>query len=119
MLNKQENEVMNAVYEMCDGKDSCLVSSLEIMSILPQKRNYTREKVDKILRSLELDDYFDLIETDRKGEKLYVITLHQNGIAYKRTAQQMRRNLTFKICLAIGSAVITFVVGLILRGIFS
>ena len=38
MLNKQENEVMRAVYDMCDGKDSCLVSPLEIMSLLPAKR---------------------------------------------------------------------------------
>ena len=41
MLNKQENEVMRAVYEMCDGRESCLVSPLEIMSILPEKRRYT------------------------------------------------------------------------------
>ena len=119
MLNKQENEVMNAVYEMCGGKESCLVSPLEIMSILPEKRAYTPEKVESILRSLELDDYFDLIESDRKGEKLYVITLHQNGIAYKRTALQMKRSVAFKVCLAVGSAVITFAVSMILRGIFS
>ncbi len=119
MLNKQENEVMRAVYDMCDGRESCLVSPLEIMSILPEKRKYTPERVEKILRSLELDDYFDLIESDRKGEKLYVITLHQNGVAYKRSAQQVRRTVTFKVILAVGGAVITFVVGMILRGIFS
>ena len=33
MLNKQENEVMRAVYDMCDGKDSCLVSPLELSLI--------------------------------------------------------------------------------------
>ncbi len=119
MLNKQENEVMNAVYEMCDGKESCLVSPYEIMSILPAKREYTPEKVESILRTLELDDYFDLIESDRKGERMYVITLHPNGIAYKRTALQMKRNLAFKVVVSVAGAVITFVVGLILRGIFS
>ena len=69
MLNKQENEVMKAVYDMCDGKGSCLVSPMEIMSILPEKKKYTPDKVESILRSLELDDYFDLIESDRKGER--------------------------------------------------
>lgn len=38
MLNRQENDVMRAVYDMCDGKDSCLVSPMEIMSILPRMR---------------------------------------------------------------------------------
>ena len=118
MLNRQENEVMRAVYEMCDGKESCLVSSLELVSILPA-RKYTPEKVEAILRSLELDDYFDLIESDRKGERMFVITLHANGFAYKRTSLQMKRSIAFKIGLSVAGAVITFVVGLILKGIFS
>ena len=80
MLTKQENEIMNSVYRLCEGKGSCLVSPLEIMSMLPEKRKYTVERVDRILRSLELDDYFDIIESDRKGERMYVITLHANGI---------------------------------------
>ena len=109
MLNRQENEVMRAVYEMCDGKESCLVSSLELVSILPD-RKYTPEKVEAILRSLELD---------RKGERMFVITLHANGFAYKRTSLQMKRSIAFKIGLSVAGAVITFVVGLILKGIFS
>ncbi len=119
MLNRQENDVMRAVYDMCDGKDSCLVSPMEIMSILPAKRKYTPERVEKILRSLELDDYFDLIESDRKGEKMYVITLHPNGIAYKRMALQFKRGIAFKIGLSVGGAVITFLVGYLLKLIFS
>ena len=119
MLNRQENEVMKAVYSMCDGKGSCLVSPMEIMSILPEKKKYSPDRVEKILHSLELDDYFDLIESDRKGEKMYVITLHPNGIAYKRTAVQMRRNITFKVALSVAGAVITFVVGILLKIIFS
>ena len=118
MLNRQENEVMRAVYAMCDGKESCLVSPLELVGILPD-RKYTPEKVEAILRSLELDDYFDLIESDRKGERMFVITLHANGFAYKRTAQQMKRSIAFKIGLSVAGAVVTFVVGLILKGIFS
>ena len=119
MLNKQENEVMSAVYDMCDGKESCLVSPMEIVSLLPAKRRYTPQKVEQILRSLELDDYFDLIASERKGEKMYVITLHPNGVAYKRTVVQVRRNVTFKIVLSVAGAVVTFVVGILLKMIFS
>lgn len=99
MLNRQENEVMRAVYEMCDGKESCLVSSLELVSILPD-RKYTPEKVEAILRSLELDDYFDLIESDRKGERMFVITLHANWVCLQAhqpadEAQHCLQNRTF------------------------
>ena len=75
--------------------------------------------MEAILRSLELDDYFDLIESDRKGERMFVITLHANGLAYKRTSQQMKRSIAFKIALSVAGAVVTFVVGRILVGIFS
>jgi len=119
MLTKQENEIMNAVYRLCEGKGSCLVSPLEIMSMLPEKRKYTSEKVIAILHSLELDDYFDIIESDRKGERMYVITLHPNGVAYKRSSVQVRRSIAFKVGLSVAGAVITFVVGRILVSIFS
>lgn len=119
MLTKQENEIMNAVYRLCEGKGSCLVSPLEIMSMLPERKKYTAEKVDGILRSLELDDYFDIIQSDRKGERMYVITLHTNGVAYKRINQQVKRSIAFKVVLSVAGAIITFVVGRILVGIFS
>ena len=115
MLNRQESEVMRAVYEMCDGKGSCLVSPLEIMSILPEKKKYTPERVDKILRSLELDDYFDLLESDRKGERMYVVTLHSKGEAYPRERLQMRRRIAFQIGLSGAGAGIPFPVGLVRR----
>ena len=118
MLTKQENEIMNSVYRLCEGKGSCLVSPLEIMRMLPEKRKYTVERVDRILRSLELDDYFDIIESDRKGERMYVITLHPNGFAFKRSSVQMRRDLFFKVSWTILSAILAFLVGLLMKRIF-
>ena len=118
MLTKQENEIMNSVYRLCEGKGSCLVSPLEIMSMLPEKRKYTVERVDRILRSLELDDYFEIISSDRKGEKMYVITLHPNGFAFKRSTVQMRRDMFFKVGWTIASAVLAFLVGVLLKKIF-
>ncbi len=119
MLNRQENEVMRAVYELCGGRESCLVSPYDILSVLPAKRRYTADKVDSILHSLELDDYFELLESDRKGEKVYVVTLRPNGLAYRRGSVQMRRTIAFRVALSVGGAVLTFLVGLILRSVFS
>ena len=38
MLSKNENEVMSAVYSLCDGTDGCLISPLDILSILPANK---------------------------------------------------------------------------------
>lgn len=118
-LNKKEDEVMNAVFTLANGKERVLVSPYEIIALLPPKAQYDEEKLERILRALELDGYFELIPSDRKGEKMYVIHLQAAGLAYKRSDYQRRRGIYFKIALAVGSAVITFVIGLILKAIFS
>ena len=117
MLDRKESAVMNAVYELCDGSDCCLISRADILSLLPAK---TRDRcnLDDVLFGLHCDGYFDLITSERKGEKMYVITLKESGFAFKRSQKQRRRDITFKIMLALIGAVATFIFGLILRGIF-
>ena len=118
MLNKRESQVMNAIYTLCQGKGVCLVSPTELLSLLPVHKKYDENQLDKILAELALDDYFELLSSERKGEKMYVISMHASGYAYKRSALQQKRNLLFKLGWAIASAVIAFLVGLFLKGIF-
>ena len=118
MLNKQEYEVMNAVYSLCHEKGICLLSPAELISFLPSHKKYTEERVETILHELSLDNYFELLSSERKGEKMYVISLRANGYAFKRTSLQMKRDVAGKMVLAILSAVVAFIVGLILKRIF-
>ena len=118
MLSKNENCVMSAVYSLCDGTEGCLVSPVDILSVLPAKKKFTPEKIDGILNDLKNDGYFDLIISGRKGEKMYVINLKENGFAYKRAALQRQRDIAFRIMLAFIGAAATFIFGLILKGIF-
>lgn len=118
MLNKKESEVMQAVFSLCKEDGRCLVAPADLLKCLPKKEKYTEERLEKILRALELDDYFEIISSDRKGEKMYVITLHANGFAFKRSSVQLRRDLFFKIGWSIVSAVLAFLVGLLMKRIF-
>ena len=117
-MTRYENDVMGAVYSLCDGTDGCLVSPIDIMSILPVGRKYNVERIDDALNALRLDGYLDVITSVRKGEKMYVISLKENGMAYKRSARQKQKDVLFKIFLAFVGAVATFVFGLILKAIF-
>ena len=103
MLSKHENEVMSAVYSLCDGTDGCLVSPLDILSVLPAKNKLNQEKLDDILNALKCDGYFDLKES---------------GFAFKREAKKKQRDITFKIFLAFIGAFATFIFGLILKAVF-
>ena len=118
MLDRNENMVMSAVFSLCDGTEGCLVSPYEILSLLPSRHKITPDVLDDILNALKCDGYFDLITSERKGEKMYVINLKENGYAYKRTSKQRQRDIAFRIVLAFIGAAATFVFGLILKGIF-
>ena len=118
MLTRQEGEVMNAVYALCHDKGLCLVSPSELLAMLPVRKKYTEDSLEKILSALALDDYFELLSSERKGEKTYVISLHSSGYAYKRCSQQRKRDLAMRIIWAVASATIAFLVGWILKWIF-
>ena len=108
---------MSAVYSLCDGTEGCLVSPMEIKSIMPRQRELGDEELDDILNALRVDGYFDLIYSERKGEKMYVINLRESGFAWKRTEKQKQRDISFRIFLAFVGALATFIFGLILKGL--
>ena len=70
MLNRRESEVMQAVYSLCREDGRCLVAPTDLLKLLPKKEKCTEEKLEKILKALELDDSFEMISSDRKGEKM-------------------------------------------------
>ena len=117
MLNRKESEVMNTVYELSAQKGVSLVSPSEILALLPCGK-YTEEDLEKILQALALDDYFELLSSERKGEKMLVISLRANGYAFKRCFAQKRRDVMEKMLWAVMSAIVAFLVGVILRRIF-
>ena len=118
MLDRNENMVMAAIYSLCDGTEGCLVSPIDILSILPSRHKLNPQTLENILNALVLDGYFDLIHSERKSEKMYVINLKESGFAYKRTAKQRQRDISFKIFLAFIGALATFIFGLILKQLF-
>ena len=118
MLNRRENEVMKRIYALCKDDGVCLITPDELLSGLPKHSKWTEEQLEKTLYALKIDDYFDLLHSERKGEKTYVITLRDGGFAYPRAALQMRRDFTVKMLWAVTSAVVAFAVGWVLRHLF-
>ena len=73
-LNRRENDVMNAVFELSGGKERFLVSP--------------------------------------------GVRMRDAGLGYRRRDYQRKRGLVFRIAVAALGAVVTFLVGLLLRAIF-
>ncbi len=118
-LNRRENEVMNAVYELSGGKERFLLLPSELAAVLPAKEKFDEAALERLLRSLSLDGYFDVIESERKGERVFVIQMREAGLSYRRQDYQRKRSILFRFTIAALGAVVTFLVGLVLRAIFS
>lgn len=118
MLGRYEHSVMGAVYALCDGKDGCLVSPLDIMSIMSSAKKNSPERIDGALKALQSGGYVDIISSERRGEKMYVISLKGEGADYPRLARARRRDLAYKILLAFIGALATFIFTLIIKAIF-
>lgn len=118
MLNLRERAVMSVIYTLCQGAGQCLVSPKELLRMLPKRRRFSEDDLEKILKELELDDYFELLFSDRKGEKMYVITLHGAGFSFKRETEKQKRDVAYKLFWATVSAIVAFLVGVFLRSVF-
>ena len=118
MLSRRENEVMSVVYSVCHEKGICLISPSELLAMLPIRKKYTEAQLENILEELALDNYFELLSSERKGEKMYVISLRANGYAYKRCSLQQKRDGAVKLFWAVVSAIVAFAVGFVLKRIF-
>lgn len=119
MLNKQENKVMEFVYEKCQKKGTCLLSTNDIISAMYPLLNLTEAELNEILNNLVLENYITLINSDKKGIVVYCITLTSKGEAFQRDKIDQKKSLGKRLMLTIIFACISFIVGLILKAIFS
>ena len=119
MLSRRENQVMKRVYTLCQERGICLVTAAELLSGIKHGERWTESDLEKTLLDLKADKYFDLLYSERKGEKTYVITLHEEGFAYPRMELQLRRDFALKMAWAAMSAGVAFLVGVLLKFVFS
>ena len=117
MLNKLENKVMRALFGECREKKSILIAPTDLIKICGTE-DLTLTKIEKIVNDLSMDGYFDLIYSDRRGETVYCVTLTEKGKGYMRNQKVVRRNLLFRLIVTIALAVVSFIIGLILKAIF-
>ena len=87
--------------------------------MLPEKGKYDEEKLERIMHSLEIDGYFELVYSDRKGEKTYCIHMREAGLAFRRQDIQRKRDLIFRLLLAAVCGLLSAAIGLLLKAILS
>ncbi len=93
MLNKKEVALMRVIYQKTTNNNGmCLVRPVDIMQGIPYNIEFNREDLEPLLRGLAYDEYFELLETDKKGEYYFCITLLKKGFAFQRTQEMLQRS---------------------------
>ena len=117
MLSKTENKIMVALCKECNEKNTILISPVDLIT-LSGVENLNQSNLEKVMKDLCADGYFDLIYSDRRGETVYCVTIKEKGKGYTRGLKVMKRNLVFRLLLTVVFALISFMIGLILKAIF-
>lgn len=116
MLNKKEKAVMKVIYFEASAKGGkCLISPLHILTSIPYKIDFKKEDMDAVMKVLALDDYFEVVETRKKEQPIYCITLHQKGHAFIREIINEKRAIRFKIVLTVCGVIGGFILSKILQ----
>lgn len=116
MLTKKEKKVMESIFKIASGKKSILVSPQDIVRLVGE---ITISETEKIVSALSQDGYFDLVFTDRHGEMIFCIILSEKGKGFRRDEMHQKRNLVYRISLSVGLAFLSFLIGLVLKAIFT
>ena len=117
MLSKLESKVLITLIKASKEKGAILISPIDLLKIVGSE-HLTLSQLERALSDLSTDGYLDLVLSDRRGEKVFCITLLEKGKGYIRSESIERRNLIKRFILTIGFAILSFLVGIILRKIF-
>ena len=118
MLTFKEKYVMEYVYQKCQGKKSCLISPREIISFTADKYVISTEELEKIMTNLSYDNYIELFKSDKKGNPVFCVSLKLKGEGFHRELTNNKRNWIFWIGRTAILAVISTLVGYLIKLIF-
>lgn len=119
MLFRKEKAVMRLIFSKCENKEkTCLMSPLEISNGVFPKYEIDEVEIEEIIESLKLDNYITVVDSERKGKKVYCITLKSKGESFEREISNNRKSLLYKLATTVILAVVSFVIGLLLKALF-
>lgn len=110
---------MRVVYKHSDKNSGvCLLSPIDIFSNVSLDVDIAENDLDIVLRDLEIDDYFDITPSEKRGELVYCINMRKKGLSFARQEKAFKSNIKFKLMFALGSCVVTSLVAVGIRQLF-
>ncbi len=118
MLDKKERFVVLYLIEICPNKRSYLVLAEQIAEFVSKKYLISTTELDDIMITLAKDNYIDFVVSDSKKGYYYCITLKNKALTLKRDLKNQKKEFWLLLLRTFGFAVLSFVIGIILKTIF-
>lgn len=118
MLSKKEKLIMYYILEKSGGKSTCLLTPLDLEYALQPKYSANNIEIQAILEGLVQEEYINLVNSDKNGELIYCITILTKGKSFNREQKNIKKSWSTAIVKTILLAVLSFIVGIILKAIF-
>ena len=118
MLSSKEKELMRFILKASAGKDTCLLAPLDIIHGLQPKYDLSNAELHGLLDGLAQENYIGLVNSDKNGELIYCINICSKGKSFTREEHNIKKSWTTAVVRTVLLAILSFVVGLILKAIF-
>lgn len=118
MLSSKEKRVMDYIYNECVDKQSSLIAPSDIQNAVKPKYDLTDVEVDQFVNNLMIEEYIDVVNSDKNGNLIYCISLKTKGEGYMREKENRKKQIYTVLFRTVILACISFTVTLILKAIF-
>ncbi len=118
MLDKKEKLVVLYLVEVCPQKRPYLILASEMAEFISKKYLITIGELDDIMIMLAKDNYIEYVASEGKNGYYYCITLKGKAITFKKDLKKQKKEFCMLIIKTLGLAVLSFVMGVLLKTIF-
>ena len=118
MINKKEKMLMKYLLSVCEKKDTCLLSPLDIEHAMAPRYNINQIEVQALLEGLVQENYINLVNSDKNGELIYCISILPKGKSFYREQKNTKKTWLSAVVRTVLLAILSFIIGIILKAIF-
>ncbi len=126
-MKKLNKELMKFIYTECtknveqsmNAERTAELKDVDILKALPYKFRINQDSLRERILGLATEDYFECKEKHNGQGTTYFFSLLNKGKSFCKELESDKRAIKFKIILTISGAVLSFVIGTILKSIFN
>ena len=118
MLKKKEELVLKVLSDNSYKGEACLIGKEAIVEFCKNEKIVNLNNVEEIVKTLYVNDYIDVVLSNKKNERLYCVTILKKGKNYKHEKTKEINAIKNRILVAVICAFVSFIVGRILFAIF-